>query len=192
LRPTPSPLRRDRSAGLQTGEPLTLPEKAATPLHLRFCWEIRKKIRYMIRYIREDPLHFCSAEEKLEEDEGRFPHCARHISGLHCRESHAMPTDTATHIRLDDRGVAWIDHTNVKVVEVVLDKLAHGTSPEEMHFQYPHLSLAQIYAALAYYYDHQAEIDRQIEQSTELYERLRSQNGETPFKKRLRELGKLR
>jgi uncharacterized protein (DUF433 family) len=103
-----------------------------------------------------------------------------------------MPTDTATHIRLDDRGVAWIDHTNVKVVEVVLDKLAHGTSPEEMHFQYPHLSLAQIYAALAYYYDHQAEIDRQIEQSTELYERLRSQNGETPFKKRLRELGKLR
>ena len=58
-----------------------------------------------------------------------------------------MPTETATHIRLDDRGVAWIDQTNVKVIEVVLDKLAHGSSPEEMHFQYPHLSLSQIYAA---------------------------------------------
>ena len=74
-----------------------------------------------------------------------------------------MPTETATHIRLDDRGMAWIDQTNVKVIEVVLDKLAHGSSPEEMHFQYPHLSLSQIYAALAYYHDHQAAMDTQIE-----------------------------
>lgn len=103
-----------------------------------------------------------------------------------------MPTETATHIWLDDRGVAWIDQTNVKVIEVVMDKLAHESSPEEMHFQYPHLSLAQIHAALAYYYDHQTEIDAQIEQSAQQYEQLRSQAGETPFKKRLRELGKLR
>ena len=103
-----------------------------------------------------------------------------------------MPTETATHIWLDDRGVAWIDQTNVKVIEVVMDKLAHGSSPEEMHFQYPHLSLAQIHAALAFYYDHQAGIDAQIEQSAQQYEQLRSQAGETPFKKRLREMGKLR
>jgi len=103
-----------------------------------------------------------------------------------------MPTETATHIWLDDRSVAWIDQTNVKVIEVVMDKLAHESSPEEMHFQYPHLSLAQIHAALAYYYDHQTEIDARIEQSAQQYEQLRSQAGETPFKKRLRELGKLR
>jgi hypothetical protein len=36
------------------------------------------------------------------------------------------------HIVLDDRGIPWIDGTNVKVIEVVLDKLAHGSSPEEM------------------------------------------------------------
>ena len=70
-----------------------------------------------------------------------------------------MPVEAATHIWLDDRGVAWIDQANVKVVEVVLDKLAQGSSPEEMHYQYPHLSLAQIHAALAYYYDHQSELD---------------------------------
>src|SRR5204862_1985975 len=80
-----------------------------------------------------------------------------------------MPTETATHIWLDDRGVAWIDRTNVKVIEVVLDKLAHGSSPEEMHFQYPHLSLSQIYAALAYYHDHQAEMDMQIDRSAREY-----------------------
>src|SRR5437588_555528 len=103
-----------------------------------------------------------------------------------------MPIETATHIRLDDRGVAWLDQTNVKVIEVVLDKLAHGSSPEEMHFQYPHLSLSQIYAALAYYHDHQAEMDAQIEHRVREYERLQSQAGETPLQKRLKEIGKLR
>jgi uncharacterized protein (DUF433 family) len=103
-----------------------------------------------------------------------------------------MTVETATHIWLDDRGVAWIDQTNVKVVEVVLDKLAHGSSPEEMHFQYPHLSLSQIHAALAYYYDHQAEIDGKITRGAEDYERLRSQAAATPLQRRLKELGKLR
>jgi len=103
-----------------------------------------------------------------------------------------MPTETATHIWIDDRGVAWIDQTNVKVIEVVMDKLAHASSPEEMHFQYPHLSLAQIYAALAYYYDHQAEIDAHIERSARHYEGLRSQARETPLHNRLKAMGKLR
>ena len=103
-----------------------------------------------------------------------------------------MPAEMVTHIWLDDRGVAWIDRTNIKVIEVVMDKLAHGSSPEEMHFQHPHLSLAQIHAALSYYYDHQAQIDLHIEQSAQDYERLRSEAGETPLKKRLKELGKLR
>src|SRR5436309_6478214 len=95
-------------------------------------------------------------------------------------------------IELDDQGVAWISGTNVKVIEVVLDKLAHGSSPEEMHFQYPHLSLSQIYAALAYYHDHQAQMDVRIEQGAREYERLKSQAGDTPLQKRLKELGKLR
>ena len=65
-------------------------------------------------------------------------------------------------IELDECGVAWIAGTKVKVIEVATDKLAHGSSPEEMHFQYPHLSLAQMYAALAYYYEHQAEFGEEI------------------------------
>jgi uncharacterized protein (DUF433 family) len=73
-----------------------------------------------------------------------------------------MSTAAATHIRLDENEVAWIDVTNVKVIEIAIDKLAHGSSPEEMHFQYPHLSLAQIHAALTYYYDHQEQLDSEI------------------------------
>ena len=80
----------------------------------------------------------------------------------------------AIHVWLDEKGVAWIDDTNVKVVEVVLDKTAYGWSPEEIFFQhYGDLSLAQIHAALAYYYDHQEEIDAQIQKDSQEYERLR-------------------
>src|SRR4051794_5818982 len=83
------------------------------------------------------------------------------------RWSEPMPNFVATptaHIRLDERGRAWVDDTNVKVIEVVLDKLAHGWSPEQIAEQHYHrLSLAQIHAAFSYYYDHQAEFDAEIE-----------------------------
>ncbi|MDQ6632543.1 MAG: DUF433 domain-containing protein [Verrucomicrobiota bacterium] len=74
-----------------------------------------------------------------------------------------IATEIHNHIRCDKNGVAWIDNTNTKVIEVVLDKLAQGWSAEEIHFQHSYLSLAQIHAALAYYYDHQAELDEKIE-----------------------------
>ena len=104
-----------------------------------------------------------------------------------------MMLNTATaHIHFDHRGVAWIDDTNVKVIEVVLDKTAYGFSPEEIHFQYPDLSLAQIHAALSYYYDHQAEIDAEIErQVREVDVRAAKAAIDSPFRKRMRALGKL-
>ena len=104
-----------------------------------------------------------------------------------------MPTaDAITHIQLDREGRAWIDDTNVKVIEVVKDWLAHGSSPEEMCLQYPHLSLAQIHAALAYYYDHQSEFDRLIAQELERWEALVAQAKDSPIRRKLRALGKLR
>ena len=60
-------------------------------------------------------------------------------------------------------------------VEVVLDKMAHNSSPEEMHEQHPHLSLAQIHAALSYYYEHQDEVDADIERRERYVEELRAQ-----------------
>lgn len=102
-----------------------------------------------------------------------------------------MTVLTTPHIQLDDRGVAWIDGANTKVIEVALDMIAHGWSPEEIHFQHSHLSLAQIHAALGHYYDHQAEMDAEIQRSVKSVELLRSQAGESPLRKRLRELGKL-
>jgi uncharacterized protein (DUF433 family) len=102
-----------------------------------------------------------------------------------------MSTLATAHIHLDSRGVAWIDDTNVKVVEVVLDKLAHGSSAEEMHFQFPHLSLSQIYAALSYYYDHQTAIDLEIRSQLKDVDLLSSQAIDSPVRQRLRQAGKL-
>jgi uncharacterized protein (DUF433 family) len=89
------------------------------------------------------------------------------------------------HVRHTSDGTAWIDETNVKVIEVVSDWLAHSSSPEEMHFQYPHLSLAQIHSALAFYYDNRGEIDAEIARRTEAVEALRARAGEEPTRQNL-------
>jgi uncharacterized protein (DUF433 family) len=88
-------------------------------------------------------------------------------------------------IEIDNEGVPWIRGANTKVVEVVLDKMAYGWSPEEMHFQHPHLSLAQIHAALSYYYEHQAEVDADIEKRDRYVEELRAQQPDSPLRQRL-------
>jgi uncharacterized protein (DUF433 family) len=83
-------------------------------------------------------------------------------------------------IELDEHGVPWITGANTKVVEVVLDKMAYGWSPEEMHREHPHLSMAQIHAALAYYYEHQDEVDADIERRDRYVEEMRAQQ-KNPF-----------
>src|SRR5882762_9822336 len=83
-------------------------------------------------------------------------------------------------IEIDEKGIPWICGANTKVVEVVLDKIAHGWSPEEMHRQHPHLSMAQIHAALSYYYEHQDEVDADIERRNRFVEEMRAQNN-NPF-----------
>lgn len=102
-----------------------------------------------------------------------------------------MVMTTTPHIWLDDQSRAWIDETNVKVIEVALDHLAYGWSAEEMQRQHPHLSMAQAYAALGYYYDHKTEFDRQIEESLCRAEAMARDAGDSPLLRRLRAAGKL-
>jgi len=91
-------------------------------------------------------------------------------------------------IELDANGVAWITGANTKVVEVVLDKMAHGSSAEEMHLQYPHLSLAPIHAALSFYYEHQSEIDAQILREWNEVKELAANQPDSPLRQKLQAL----
>ena len=65
------------------------------------------------------------------------------------------------HIVLED-GVPHVAGTTMKIVELVAAQRAYGWSAEELHFQYPHLALGKIYSALAYYWDHTAELDADL------------------------------
>ena len=76
-----------------------------------------------------------------------------------------------------------MDDTHVKVIEVVLDHLAYGWNAETIPENHPHLSLAQKYAALAWYYDRQIELDAEIERQDERIRALRSASG--PSNRRL-------
>ena len=98
----------------------------------------------------------------------------------------------ATQIEIDSSGVAWLAGTKVKVVEVVLDKLAHGWSPEEIHFQHPHLSLAQIHGALTYYYENQSALDTQMARTQQESMALAMEVSDPAFQQRLSDLKRAR
>jgi uncharacterized protein (DUF433 family) len=101
-----------------------------------------------------------------------------------------MSTVVSSLVEIDEDGVAWIVGGNTKVVEVVVDKLAHGSSPEEMHFQYPHLSLAQIHAALSFYHEHETELEAVIERQLQQVNELAAREPHSPLRQRLREIKK--
>ena len=91
------------------------------------------------------------------------------------------------HISIDPDQGAVISGTGAKVVELVLDSMAYGWSPEELHFQHPHLSLGQIHSALAYYWDHQDELDKEVARRLERIDRLRKDARTSPLQRRLQQ-----
>jgi len=60
-----------------------------------------------------------------------------------------------------------IKGTKFPVRSVVVYILKQGMSPEEVVREFPHLTLAQIYDALSFYYDHQEEIEKDLALNTE-------------------------
>jgi uncharacterized protein (DUF433 family) len=93
------------------------------------------------------------------------------------------------HIGLNQDGVPSIAGTTMKVIELVTAQAAYGWSAEELHFQFPYLTLGQIHSALAYYWDHREELDRDISRRLAISEQLQRQAPMTPLRERLRQHG---
>jgi uncharacterized protein (DUF433 family) len=93
------------------------------------------------------------------------------------------------HIVLDESGVPMIVGTTMKVIELVLDSKAYGWSPAELHFQHPYLTLGQIHSALAYYWDHQDELDHDIERRLQFVDQVQQTTKPTPLQARLKAKG---
>ena len=94
-----------------------------------------------------------------------------------------------THIMRNEKGVPFIYGTHLKVVDLVKSHLAYGWSPDELRFQYPQLTMGQIYAALTYYWDHQEMMDREIERGLEDVTKFQKKSGASPLVAKLKSKG---
>jgi len=87
-----------------------------------------------------------------------------------------MPIAAINHIELDDRGIAYIAGTRMKVYILIGQMQVNNFTFEQLLDAYPSLSRAQLHAALAYYYDHKAEIDRYSAEVLERAKRMQEED----------------
>jgi uncharacterized protein (DUF433 family) len=102
-----------------------------------------------------------------------------------------MSTVEYAHVEINADGVPVIAGTKTKVVEIALDRLAYHWDADEIKRQHPHLTLGQIHSALAWYYDHQDAMDREIQSQLDEVQQLKASAGETPVRRKLKAMGKL-
>lgn len=79
----------------------------------------------------------------------------------------------------------------VRIAQIVMDYLAYGWSPDEMCRQHPYLTPAEAHAAMAYYFDHQPEIDAEIRAELDDVDRDHRAAQDSPLRLRLRAKGLL-
>ena len=78
-----------------------------------------------------------------------------------------------------------VDGHRITVEDVAIWHERMGMSPDEIVSAYPTLTLSDVHAALAYYYDHQPEVDAEIERRLRLEQELIDKLGESPIRLKL-------
>ena len=87
----------------------------------------------------------------------------------------SQATTIASHIEVTPdtcTGKPRIAGHRIRVQDVVLWN-EEGRSVDEIVADFPQLSLADVYAALAYYHDHREQIDQDIREDEQLFDRLK-------------------
>ena len=82
---------------------------------------------------------------------------------------------------------AFIAGTRVRVQDIYVDSEVSGKSPEEIVAALPHLTLAQVHAALAYYFDHREEILDELRQDEQFVALIKERTGPGPLEMKLRD-----
>ena len=85
-------------------------------------------------------------------------------------------------------GQPRIAGTRIKVKHVYTWVEQMGMTPAQVVADYPHLTMAQVHAALAYYWSHQGEIHQDIENEEKLVADLQATAGPSKLLERLAEL----
>ena len=76
---------------------------------------------------------------------------------------------------------AYVIGTRLAVENVYVCHELQGMSPDEIVAAYPHLTLAQVHAALAYFFDHSEEVRRQLRRSEEFATQSETEQDATKF-----------
>jgi uncharacterized protein (DUF433 family) len=66
--------------------------------------------------------------------------------------------------------------TRIRVQDVFVWHEVQGQSADEIVSRFPQLTMADVYAALSYYWDHRDEIQRDMQAESDLVTRLRQQS----------------
>ncbi|MEQ8191450.1 MAG: DUF433 domain-containing protein [Candidatus Eremiobacterota bacterium] len=93
------------------------------------------------------------------------------------------------HIVVGDDMVPMISGTTTKVIELVMEHIAYGWSPEEIHLQHSYLSLGKIYSALGYYWDHVEQLNQDIAQRMQTVDEMQQGMKSSLLKQRLKARG---
>lgn len=103
-----------------------------------------------------------------------------------------MTTTSYAHIDFKPSGAPIIKGTRFRVDLIVKDYIEGRMSPDEIAASYPPLTLGQVHAALAWYYDHKDEMDRQVKEDDRRDADLRARLDQGPqFLERLRQEGRI-
>jgi uncharacterized protein (DUF433 family) len=78
-------------------------------------------------------------------------------------------------------GKPCIAGTRIRVWDIYVAHELRGETAEEIVAAYPHITLAQVHAALAYYWDHKDEIDSQMKEAGRIVDELRRAAGPGPL-----------
>lgn len=91
-------------------------------------------------------------------------------------ETKTMPVIAAHIVSTRDTcgGAPRIAGSRIRVKDVVIWHIHQGMSLDEIVAKWPHLTLADAHAALAYYYDHQDEIEAELEADGAWYEEMKA------------------
>ena len=89
-------------------------------------------------------------------------------------------------IRIDDRGVPWLNDTTLKVREIVLDYLCYGWSVLRIFNEHGGvIPLGKIHSAFTYFDNHRIEVLKEIEEADQYASELRQQMGQPPAVQKL-------
>ncbi len=76
-------------------------------------------------------------------------------------------------VKRGDEVVPLLKGTRIRVIDIGIEAEFQGKSPDEIVQAHPHLSLAQVHEALAYFYEHIREMKEKMRNDEEFIQNLK-------------------